>query len=562
MSSGRRTPSASESKAAYDDVPMPEARPRAAKSGGLWLPPVWLVVVIAIVAVVGFAVSPLGQRLAGFDLTALLAPAAGPEGESGPSVEDLDRRLKEAEGAIAAAGGAIAGAEGAIANMMAQAEGLAAQAAALDNSEQVGRIGQSVAALEQAAAVAAGLGPRLSELEDAAAAAAAIADRVSDLEATADGPAPARELAALQERVAALEQAPAAVAQPTVSAERLAEFGESVAALSQRVEIIERSRAAGAAPAADLLASLAQTRSRLDALEQAPRAAIDPAQLAELARRLDALEQAPRAAIDPDQLAELVRRLDALEADASAPAGEQMAELARRLDDLAEASAAVDEAAVSALALRVGALEAGLIDAAPAAQVRALDAKLGALQRTAADAGRSAALAVAVSRLREAAHLGASFAAPLDEVRALAGSLGDGELEVALAAIEGRAAAGVPNLEALRQRFADLAVPILRGAGLDDDAGWLAKTVNRLTSVVSVRRTGEVAGPSPEARIARAEARLDAGDLAAALDELAPLEAPPGGPLAGWLDDARARTALNRSLDDVSARALALLGAS
>ena len=90
----------------------------------------------------------------------------------------------------------------------------------------------------------------------------------------------------------------------------------------------------------------------------------------------------------------------------------------------------------------------------------------------------------------------------------------------------------------------------------------MAKTVNRLTSVVTVRRIGEVAGPTAEARIARAETRLAAGDLAAAIEDLAPLETAPGGLLTAWLADARARLALDAALDDVSQRALALLSAS
>lgn len=516
MSNGRRTPGADSSNTAYDDVPMPEARPRNDKSVGLALPPVWLVVVIAIMVVVGFAVSPMGQRLAGIDLAGLLAPGAETEDETGVSFQDdLDRRLSAAEEAIA--------------NVEVQAGRLAAQVAGLDASEQIARLGQSVTDLEEAATAAAGLAPRLSALEETLAAPAPLAPRVDALEAAARNDPVVRDLAAVDERLAALEGAPAPAAEPAVSVARVTELG-------QRINTLERARGT---PNADTVARLAQAGRRIDVLEQASRAAIEPAQLAELAGRLDALEAA-----NP-----------ALE-------GEQVAALAQRLDALAEAAAAVDETTINALELRVGALEAGLIDAAPAAQVRALDAKLGALERTAADAGRSAALAVAVSRLREATQLSTPYAAALGEVRALAGPLGDADLEAAVIAIEARAAAGVPNLEALRQSFADLAVPILREAGLDDDAGWLAKTVSRLSSVVTVRRTGEVIGPGPEARIARAEARLDTGDLAAAIDELEQLEAAPGGPLAGWLDGARARIALNRALDDVSARALVLLGAS
>lgn len=473
-----------------NDVPTPETRPPARQPAGLPLPPVWVVVVVAIVLVVGFVASPVGQRLAGFDLAALLAQAEEAAGEAGPNIQALERRLSGIEAALAMA-------EAAIAEAAADSERFARQADVGDNRDQIARIAQSVTAFEESAATAAGVDARVTALEDAVAITAQLGDRVGVLETAVESDPATRDIASLHDRVIVLEQTPAP-AQTTDAGDRLVE-------LQRRVEAIERTRG-----------GLAETNAQLV-----------------LARR----------------------RIDAIELAAGDPLGAgELAELARRIDGL--------ETAVNALKLRVGALEAGLIDAAPADELRALGAKLGALELVAVDAGRRAALAVAVARLREAARLSEPYVAALDEARALAGALRDADLDAALTTIGGRAAAGVPNLEALRQQFAGLAVPILRAAGLDGDAGWFAKTVNRLSSVVSVRRIGEVAGPTVEAHIARAEARLDGGDLAAAIGELAALDAPPGGAFAGWLDDARARIALDRALDDVSARALTLLGAS
>ena len=504
----------------YDDVPMPETRPPARRPAGLPLPPVWGVVVVAIVLVVGFVASPVGQRLAGFDLAALLTQAEGAAGEAGPSIQALERRLSGIEAALAKA-------EAAIAEAAADSERFARQADVGDNRDQIARIAQSVTAFEESAATAAGVDARVTALEDALAITARLGDRVGVLETAAESGPATRDIESLRDRVSVLEQTPAP-AQTTDAADRLDE-------LQRRVEAIERTRG-----------GLAETN----------------AQLVLARRRIDAIERAAGDTLGAGELAELARRIDGLEAAAAAGTNEQVAALDQRLSAVEVATAPVDETAVNALELRVGALEAGFIDAAPADELRALGAKLEALERVAADAGRSAALAVAVARLREAARLSEPYVVALDEARALAGALRDADLDAALTTIGGRAAAGVPSLEALRQQFADLAVPILRAAGLDGDAGWFAKTVNRLSSVVSVRRIGEVTGPTVEAHIARAEARLDGGDLAAAIGELAPLDAPPGGALAGWLDDARARIALDRALDDVSARALTFLGAS
>jgi hypothetical protein len=397
----------------------------------------------------------------------------------------------------------------------------------------------AAAAASEAATVAItvasdGLAARLTALEDAAAATAPLGPRVSVLEAAADDSSRARGISALRDRVSALEEAPAAAAQATVSAARLD-------AITDRIDTLERTRA----DAADTSARLALAARRIDAIEAAAGEAA-----------------AGEAVVDPAEVAGLARRIDELEAAGDDEADVRVAANAQRLDDLEAARAAVDEAALNSLELRLGALEAGLIDAAPEAEIRALESKLAALAQVAANAGRSAALAVAVARLREAARRSEPYAGALDEVRSLAGPLGDADLALALAAIAGRAAGGVPNLAALRDRFAGLAAPLLHAEGLDADAGWLAKTVNRLTSVVTVRRIGEVAGPTAEARIARAETRLAAGDLAAAIEDLAPLETAPGGLLTAWLADARARLALDAALDDVSQRALALLSAS
>ena len=59
--------------------------------------------------------------------------------------------------------------------------------------------------------------------------------------------------------------------------------------------------------------------------------------------------------------------------------------------------------------------------------------------------------------------------------------------------------------------------------------------------------------------MARAEAALETGNLAAAVSELETLQGSPGGLVASWLDGARARLAAEQSLTEISRLVTAIL---
>lgn len=69
----------------------------------------------------------------------------------------------------------------------------------------------------------------------------------------------------------------------------------------------------------------------------------------------------------------------------------------------------------------------------------------------------------------------------------------------------------------------------------------MGRAWSRVASLVSIRRTGEVEGVGAEARVARAEARLKAGELGAAVEEISKLEGTALDAAAAWLQRARAR---------------------
>jgi hypothetical protein len=80
--------------------------------------------------------------------------------------------------------------------------------------------------------------------------------------------------------------------------------------------------------------------------------------------------------------------------------------------------------------------------------------------------------------------------------------------------------------------------------------------------VVSLRRTGDVAGDSVEARLARAEAAINSGDLAKAVDLVKSLPPQTSRATADWLARAEAHLAAQRAVDQLAAHAVALLASA
>jgi hypothetical protein len=252
-------------------------------------------------------------------------------------------------------------------------------------------------------------------------------------------------------------------------------------------------------------------------------------------------------------------------ADALGAQQRRMAALERALADLATAErASVDPAKVQALADALNALKGD--DAKLATETRALADRLDRLEaeasrNAAADATRGA-LMLAVGQLATALAGSAPYAPPLAAVAAL--TEGDAELGPAIAALQAWAATGVPTLAELAGRFDTVSVAAARAAMIPDRPGWVGEVLARLSRLVVIRRTGGDAvhassGEGPDAVLARAEARLKAGDLAGAVAALSTLEDGPAEAVKPWLVDARARVAADAALVSLSARATARL---
>jgi len=295
--------------------------------------------------------------------------------------------------------------------------------------------------------------------------------------------------------------------------------------------------------------------------------------LAALERQVTAMQRAEaRPAPDP----QIENRMKALED-----------KMAARSESPAVAGAAPDDARLTGLEQKVEALAASIDTlansvakrpdsgeiAALMADNRRLAAELARMQEqlaaldTAHEHGASQqGLLLAAGQLQLAAARGEPVAVPVATIRKLADN--DPRLGAAISQLEALGDKPVPTIADLRDRFGALAAAAVRTAGdsgrapIGDTlvARWWNGVVGRLSKVISIRRVGDVPGEGDEARIARAEQRLTAADLAAAVTDLEGLTGRPAEIFAGWLSDARARLALDRAVGDVVAVALAAPG--
>ena len=285
--------------------------------------------------------------------------------------------------------------------------------------------------------------------------------------------------------------------------------------------------------------------ARIARLEQRP-AQSDPAPLA---ARLDALEKrVPISSPDPD-LRPLIARLDALETRVardtspvpSSATGEDLRPLLTRLDALERrlAEGATDPGKVDAISSRVDALSSR----DPAADLRArlddLERQLGGLSAKGAGTAEVSDRAARQARLHAA-------------VVALAAGRPLGAIAGAPDALTRFATVAPPVESALRLAFPAASRAALQ-ASLPDTEGkpFLDRVLARLQDfrLVTVREGETVLiGNSAVAILARAQAQLDAGDLAGATLTAGKLLGPPAEKMAAWLADAKALVAAREAL--------------
>ncbi len=380
----------------------------------------------------------------------------------------------------------------------------------------------------------------------------------------------AAALKPLDERVAQLEAKAQAIERVSAQATQLKGLQEQVAEQEKRLATLQdlaakvESLPQGGSP------DLPQLREQLVALRT---------ELGALSRRQEATESAMAALrsgtpstpgtgtadLPADvgrRLAALTERLDLLEkrdaqvssalsgaVDGAALARAVSEAEARLRDQLARNTADIERArdAASKLGERIAAVEKDV-----ATKIEAVRNDVAARmdsERRADPKDRAAAAIGVATRLRYAIESGEPFVADAELLKPL------GANDPAIAAIHGElaplASAGVPTRRDLAAAFPEMARRVLAADVADDS--WWERLLGRLRQLVSIRRVGDdVAGATPEAILARAEAAVNAGAVARAVDELKRLKDPAAAPARDWLARAETHLAAQRAVDRLS----------
>ncbi len=331
-------------------------------------------------------------------------------------------------------------------------------------------------------------------------------------------------------------------------------------------------RSGGDGPAlAEIQATVSRLTSRLGALEAKPvpqdsGAPPSDDRIEALTERLDALEQA---GAQTDPLAERLNKIEhRVASDTGAAALARVSAENRRLAAALERMSAQIAGIEARRAEIVETLEAqARLGEAQAGLGRDLQTVAGRLERLEAKAARLAdadltrkgdALLLAIGQLREAIAGNRPFSAELDTVLRIVGP--ESFLAEVTTPLAPLAARGIETQAQLIARFPRLAVKAAQAAIAPEEGGWIGRTVARLARVVTVRRVGEdVSGETAMAALARAEAALAKGDLAAVEAAFHPIAGKPAEVLAEWRAAALARTAAQTAIARLSNETIARL---
>lgn len=501
--------------------PPPHREPWVARFG-------WVIIFVVLVFLAGLIAGLYGVRISTTDI-------AGPLGTQEPARSGARVEIRGLGSRVVALEDRAAEIDAQVARLRAPEDG--PLSARVDAAEA------AVHRLEQDSRGLPTLSRRLDVAEGALARVNALEGRMAAIEGV---PAAVSGLAI---RLGTIEAAARQLPEITARAERTAAVADGLPDLVLRLEQLEKAIPETARPAAPL-----STAPEGELLER----------LSNLDARLDALEDGGRTVSLLASLQVIEERLTVLELGAGGSASAQdVATVTARIEELESGIAGAARAAeVEAIGARIDPLESALAGAARSAEVADFEQRVAALEKAPVGARQAAALVIAVGQLRSAVSAGQPYAPELIGLQAIATPLGDTRLDSVIVALEERAQAGVPNLDTLRQRFPSLATRLLRADALGPDPDWVDKTLDRLSSVVSVRRVGDIEGAGVEAKVARAEARLAEGNLEEAVANLAGLQGAAAQALEVWLADARARLAADLALGEMDQRMAAHLQAS
>ncbi|MEK9673858.1 MAG: mitofilin family membrane protein [Rhodospirillaceae bacterium] len=281
---------------------------------------------------------------------------------------------------------------------------------------------------------------------------------------------------------------------------------------------------------AELETSVKETRGLLKAVEAKAETEAATGSLKALSDRLQALEK------NDGQLKDLAARLSSVESTGPAQPGQAAAAGPTVLDQELEKV----QAAISGVKARLEKLETAPAPTAPAG-----------------GAGQAQAIVLAVAQVRDSLRQGLPLARDLEALRAVAE--GRPSIAEAAAKLDPFAASGVATAADLRTRFSALAGSIV-SAGGGDGSEWVGRAVDKLSSLVQVRRVGDAAPPgSVDALVASADRMMAAGDIKGAVDAITGLNGKAADVAKAWRVLAEQRLAAEKAVADLHVLAVSLL---
>jgi hypothetical protein len=191
-----------------------------------------------------------------------------------------------------------------------------------------------------------------------------------------------------------------------------------------------------------------------------------------------------------------------------------------------------------------------------AAETAALSARIDRLETEHRSVTAAAAAALATASLSQASETGRPFVVELNTVARILPDSGD------LTALRPLAERGVPTREVLVAEFPEMARQASFAAKTPaEGAGLLTRLNHALSALFTLRQTNRLTGSDPDAILARAERKVNDGDLDGAVREVQSL--PSNGPAAAkvWLDRARSRAELQRQIAAIRLKVLRNLAA-
>ncbi|MEL6979312.1 MAG: hypothetical protein AAGM38_11630 [Pseudomonadota bacterium] len=349
-------------------------------------------------------------------------------------------------------------------------------------------------------------------------------------------------------------------AQANDVSDAVAATGGRIDALAAEVESLRASTGGAGeveAKVLELSDALATERTRITRLtnELAARETERVAALSAIREQVSALAAAVTATPSVGYAAERVESADANSPLAVATSAADATRLALLEGGLRRIEARVNGLSAEALPTpdltRIDQLEQA--DQAFGSSIDALDGRLAAMEAATRSAVQGqAATGVAYAALAEAVAGSSPYASPLATLQEVAG------LSRVDPALSDPAETGLPSDVTLATRFDEAARLGLDAAARDRRERGEAGVADRLSGLFTIRRVVEPGDESEgeAAVLARAEARIDEGDVHAALNELAALPAASREAMGDWIAAAERRAAAETAMAQLRAELL------